>query len=127
MNVDNLSVVPPIPIQNPVNAELAQKFSEWLVAQRYSRVARQAYQRVVFRFCAFLGNQSLAAVDHLVVRYFLIEVMKRDLSVDGYNRHLWALRKFFDFLYMGGVVDSVAPRFIRGRRVARRMPRVLGE
>jgi site-specific recombinase XerD len=118
---------PPIPIENPINAELAQKFSEWLVAQRYSRVARQAYQRVVFRFCTFLGKRPLNTVDHLVVRYFLIEMMKRDLSVDGYNRFLWALRKFFDFLYMGGVVDSVAPRFIRGRRTARKMPRILGE
>jgi integrase/recombinase XerD len=61
------------------------------------------------------------------VRCFLIEVMKRDLSVDGYNRHLWALRRFFDFLYMGGIVDSVAPRFVRGKPTRRRIPRVLGE
>jgi integrase/recombinase XerD len=53
--------------------------------------------------------------------------MKRDLSVDGYNRHLWALRRFFDFLYMGGVVDAIAPRFVRSRRTKRAIPRVLGE
>jgi hypothetical protein len=35
--------------------------------------------------------------------------MKRDLTVDGYNRHLYALRPFFDFVYMGGVVDAAAP------------------
>lgn len=118
---------PPLPIKSKTNAELAQKFCEWLVAQRYSRVAQQAYKRVVFRFCFFLGNRPLRTVNHLDVRYFLVEVMKRDLSVDGCNRYLWALRRFFDFLYMGGVVDSVAPRFIRARRTQRLIPRVLGE
>jgi site-specific recombinase XerD len=117
----------PLPIQNKTNAELAQKFCEWLVAQRYSRVAQQAYLRVVFRFCSFLGVRPLKAVNHLDIRYFLVEVMKRDLSVDACNRYLWALRRFFDFLYMGGVVDSVAPRFVRSRQRARPIPRVLGE
>ena len=118
---------PPIPIKNKTNAELAQRFSEWLIAQRYSKVAQQAYKRVVLRFCTHLGARPVSTVDHLAVRYFLVEMMKRDLSVDGYNRYLWALRRFFDFLYMGGIVDSVAPRFIRGRRTGRRIPRVLGE
>src|SRR5579862_3467815 len=98
-------VEPPIPIENKTNAALASKFDEWLVAQRYSLSAQNAYRRVVYRFCAFLGRHPLQTVDHLLVRYFLVEAMKRDLSVDGYNRHLWALRRFFDFLYMGGIVD----------------------
>ena len=53
--------------------------------------------------------------------------MKRDLSADGANRHLWALRRLFDFLYLGGVVDSVAPRFVRGRSLTQKIPRTLGE
>lgn len=36
-----------------------------------------------------------------------------------------ALRSFFDFLYMGGVVNAVAPRFIRPRRVTTKLPKVL--
>lgn len=72
-------------------------------------------------------HHPLGAVDPLVVRYFLTEMTKRNLSVDGYNRYLRALRRFFDFLYMGGVVDSVTPRFTRGERIGRRIPRVLGE
>jgi len=118
---------PPLPIRNKTNEELAQKFSEWVVAQRYARVTQLAYKRVAFRFCHFLGSRSLVTANRLDVRSFLVEVMKRDLSVDGYNRHLWALRRFFDFLYMGGVVDSIAPRFVLGKRHPRPMPRVLGE
>jgi site-specific recombinase XerD len=118
---------PPLPIRNKTNAELAVKFSEWIVAQRYARVTQLAYKRVAFRFCHFLGRRCVIGTNHLDVRSFLVEVMKRDLSIDGYNRHLWALRRFFDFLFMGGIVDSVAPRFVVGRRHARPMPRVLGE
>jgi site-specific recombinase XerD len=118
---------PPLPIANRTNAELAQKFSEWLVAQRYSRNTHQAHKRVIFRFCHYLGSQHLSQVTHLDVRYFLVEMMQRDLSADGYNRYLWGLRRFFDFLYMGGVVDAVVPRFIRSRRSPRRLPRILSE
>jgi integrase/recombinase XerD len=75
----------------------------------------------------FLGSQSVRSVTHLDVRRYLIEVMKRDLSNAGPNRHLWALRRFFDFLYLGGVVDCVAPRFVRGRALMRGIPRTLGE
>ena len=100
----------PVPIKNRSNLELAEKFGEWMVAQRFSRSVHQAYTKVAFSFCHYLAKRHVATVSHLDVRYFLIELMKRDLTVDGYNRHLYALRRFFDFLYMGGVVDAVAPR-----------------
>jgi site-specific recombinase XerD len=32
---------------------------------------------------------------------------------------------FFDFLYFGGVVDAVVPRFVKPRPVRRKLPRVL--
>jgi site-specific recombinase XerD len=115
-----------LPIRNRTNSELAEKFSQWLIAQRFSRSAHQAYTKVANSFCHFLGKQPLARVTHMEVRDFLIEAMKRNLSVDGYNRHLYALRRFFDFLYMGGVVDRVAPRLVTGRRrVRQRLPRVV--
>jgi len=117
----------PLPIINRSNSELAEKFSEWIIAQRFSRSAHQAYTKVARSFCHFLGERPVQTVTHMDVRYFLIEAMKRNLSVDGYNRHLYALRRFFDFLYMGGVVDRVAPRLIHGRRNMKRvLPRVIG-
>jgi site-specific recombinase XerD len=41
------------------------------------------------------------------------------------NDWLGAMRSFFDFLYLGGAVDRVAPRFLRGRPRGRRLPRTL--
>jgi site-specific recombinase XerD len=49
------------------------------------------------------------------------------LTIEGANRYLWALRTFFDFLYLGGVVDTVVPRLIRGRPTRKKLPRVLNE
>ena len=114
-------------LKNQSNARLLKLFGDWLIAQRYARTTREAYGRVAFRFCLFIGKQSLQSVTHLDVRRYLIDVMKRDLSAEGPSRHLWALRRFFDFLYLGGVVDSVAPRFVRGRRLSQKIPRTLGE
>jgi len=101
-----------LPISNRSNSELADKFGEWIIAQRFSRTSHQAYTKVARSFCRFLGKRPIQTATHMDVRYFLIEAMKRNLSVDGYNRHLYALRPFFDFLYMGGIVDRVAPRLI---------------
>ena len=115
------------PVTNRTNAALVQDFSEWLVALRFSRSAYQAYSKVALRFCQFLGSQPIQSATHFEVSLFLIEVMKRDLSVEGYNRRLYALRRFFDFLKMGGVVDSVAPRFVFSRPWKRLPPRVLSE
>src|SRR5271170_5149228 len=88
---------PPLPISNKSNSELACKFGEWLVAQRFSRSAYEAYTKVAFSFCHFIGRRHVSTTNHLDVRFFLIDLMKRDLTVDGYNRHLYALRRFFDF------------------------------
>jgi site-specific recombinase XerD len=118
---------PPLPIDNNSNRQMAQKFGEWLVAMRYSRRVYQNYVKVAHSFCTFLGKKELQRATHFDVRMFLIEVMKQNLAVEGFNSYLYALRRFFDFLYMGGVVDSVTPRFVLSRPWRKVPPRVLGE
>lgn len=107
--------------------ELVRRFSEWLVCQRYSRTTFSVYNRVVRQFCQFWGRRKLSSVTHHDVRAFLIDISKRDLSSDIVHRYVWALRCFFDFLCMGGVVDESAPRLIQPRPVLRPLPRVLSE
>jgi len=118
-------------ITTPINCyktwELVSKFKEWLRAVQYSRTCQESYARAASKFCVYIGNKPLTSVTHLDVRDFLIETTKRDLSTRCVIRFLGGLRSFFDFLYLGGVVDSVAPRFIRTRRETPRMPRPLGE
>jgi Phage integrase family/Phage integrase, N-terminal SAM-like domain/SEC-C motif len=118
---------PALPLLNSTNDELQKRYVVYLVAQRYARSTRDHYSKAAFLLCDYLKEQSLSTVTHMDVRAFLSEFARRDLSPDGVSRCLWALRNFFDFLYLGGVVDSIAPRLIRGRRVQRKLPRVLSE
>jgi site-specific recombinase XerD len=107
--------------------ELATQFKEWLRVLQYSRTAQDSYSRAVSKFCVYIGKKPLASVTHNDVRNFLFDITRRDTSVQCANRLLGGLRSFFDFLYLGGVVDTVAPRFIRGRRYKCHLPRVVPE
>lgn len=107
--------------------ELVEHFKEWLRVLRYSRSAQESYARGVSKFCVYLGSKPLPRVTHHDVKNFLIEATRRDISVQCANRFLGGLKCFFDFLYLGGVVDTVAPRFIRGRAYRNPLPRVISE
>jgi integrase/recombinase XerC len=109
------------------NTELSARFVEWMICQRYSPKTIETYKRVTGEFLAFWGTTKLSRVSHLDVRAFLIEMSHRDLSADIVHRYLWALRCFFDFLCLGGLVDEVAPRLLRPRPAKRPMPRSLSE
>ncbi len=113
------------PLKGFTTWELATHFKEWLGVLRYSRTAQDSYSRAVQKFCVYIGDRPLANVTHHDVRNFLLEITRRDISVQCANRFLNGLRSFFDFLYLGGIVDTVAPRFIRGRAYKAPLPRVI--
>jgi integrase/recombinase XerC len=109
------------------NADIVSRYSEWLVCQRYSRTTREVYNRVAGKLFQFWGRRHFSEVSHLEVREFLTEMSRRDLSTEVVHRYLWALRSFFDFLCLHGVVDEVAPRLVRPRPAQRPLPRALSE
>lgn len=112
-------------VASRTNIQLVAAFEQWLIAQRYARSTREAYARVAAHFCEFLGRKKVVAATHLDVREFLVTMMHRTLSADGANRYLWSLRSFYDFLFLGGVVDVCTPRLIKGRAPDERLPKVL--
>jgi site-specific recombinase XerD len=114
-------------LEDLTTKELILRFSDWLICQRYSRTTLNTYNRVISKFCVFWGGRKLSRVTHLDIRAFLIDVSKRDLSADIMHRYIWALRCFFDFLCLGGVVDDIAPRLVRPRPVHRPLPKTLSE
>jgi site-specific recombinase XerD len=107
------------------NRVLAEKFSQWLEVQNYSPHTRRAYDLLTADFCRFLRSRSLTEVKHLDVREYLFHLHGRGLASSSMDRQLHGLRTFFDFLNLGGLVASVAPRFIRTRRRQRKLPRFL--
>ncbi len=120
---------PGLPVRSyaRANRELAAKFDAWLEAQNYSPHTRMAYNRLTQDFCEFIRSKSLAAVEHFDIRAFLAHLYRRGLSSSSLARQLSGLKTFFDFLNLAGAVSFVAPRFIRTRKVPKRLPRFLTE
>lgn len=109
------------------NAQLAERFKDWLVCMRYSRPSRESYERVVRALLSFCGRKKFSSVTPTDICSFLIEQSRRDLSADVAHRFIWGLRCFFDFLCIGGVVREVAPRHLFIRPQKRAVSRALTE
>lgn len=110
-----------------VNLEMANRFGRWLSAQRYASSTQDRYCRIAQKLCAFIGPKALSSVTPMDVGDYLTQTLP-DRWADNYiSDQLGALRCFFDFLYLGGVVDSVAPRFLRARARTKALPRALTE
>ncbi len=108
-----------------LNREFAFRFRRWLIVQHYSLSTLESYHRVVSALCKYIGNKSVRDVSPMDVGDFIAANLPPKWSDDNVAHHLGALRCFFDFLYLGGVVDRVAPRFLKARKRARQLPKVL--
>ena len=112
-------------LRSALNEELARRYSRWLVVQRYAPSTRYHYARSINRFSAFLGPKEFLKVTHLDVQEFLAVCAFDGFSPKGVRGELYALRVFFDFLNLGGLVKWVPPRTVKLRRLQRHIPRVL--
>lgn len=107
------------------NAEMVRRFQQWLTAQKYIPSTVQKYCGLCKGFCSFVGNKPMREVVPFDVSDFITSNLRDKWGDSVVNSRLAALRTFFDFLYMGGVVNTVPPRFIHPRRVTRKLPKVL--
>lgn len=108
-----------------VNSEMVRRFRQWLIAQKYIHSTVQKYLAVCLKFCFFIGHKPLREVIPMDVSDFITSDLRHQWADTVVNNRLAVLRTFFDFLYMGGAVDSVPPRFIRPRRVTAKLPMAL--
>lgn len=105
---------------------MVTRFRAWLIAQNYLASTVAKYCNLCEGFCVFIGTKPMAEVVPLDISDFVTADLPTKHWGDGLvNGRLAALRSFFDFLYMGGVVNSVPPRFIRPRKIPKKLPRVL--
>ncbi len=108
-----------------LNLEMAERFRAWLAAQKYSLSTQERYYRIACKLCHFISGKALSVVTPMDIGDFLTKTLP-DRWEDSYiSDHLGPLRSFFDFLYLGGVVDSVAPRFLKARARPKPLPRAL--
>jgi integrase/recombinase XerD len=107
------------------NQEMICRFRQWLTAQKYLPSTVNEYGGACEQFCGFIGSKSLRQVIPPDVTDFISSQVRPKWTDAVVNGRLIALRTFFAFLYMGGVVNAVPPRFIHPRRVTSKLPCVL--
>jgi|HubBroStandDraft_4_1064222.scaffolds.fasta_scaffold00030_35 integrase len=107
------------------NRKMAQRFVRWLIAQNYAVSTQERYFRIAKSLCQYIDTMPLSAVTPMDIGDYLTRNLPHRWSDDFIADHLCALRCFFDFLYLGGVVDRVAPRFLKARARVTKLPRTL--
>ncbi len=107
------------------NQKMAQRFAKWLAAQNYSASTQQRYFRAAQRLCQYVDSIPLSAVTAMDIGDHLMHDLPPNCADTYLASQLGALRSFFDFLYLGGVVDKVAPRLLKARPRVKKLPRTL--
>jgi site-specific recombinase XerD len=105
--------------------EMVRRFNTWLEHQQYTPPTRKYYCRMAREACVFFAAKPLRSIGPLDIGDFLQHASTSRWTADRFRAYLGALRCFFEFLYLGGVVDSIAPRFVRGPVKTHKLPRVL--
>ncbi len=116
-----------MPSTREFNADLTFRFARWLKALGYTATTNRQYLGCVVSLCQFLNDIPATDVTHLDIRDFLASIAQKGLKQATIWRTMSALRCFFDFLNMGGLINWSPPRFVRLRRLRRIVPRVLTE
>lgn len=109
------------------NRKLAKRYDDWMVALHYMANTRYFAQRVLRAFIKFLGERPMASVTHVEIRNFLTHLSAYGATLETTYRHLGVLRRFYDFLSLGGVVSYVPPRLVRMKHLKRTVLPVLSE
>lgn len=107
-----------------LNEELARRSSRWLFALNYSPCVLSKYPRTVRRFSAFLYSRKVLKLTHFDVQESLAHSAAIGQTPTLIREQLYALRVFFDFLNLGGLVKWVPPRVVRMRPLQRHIPPV---
>jgi site-specific recombinase XerD len=116
-----------MPSATELNTELASRFARWLRVQEYTAHTNRHYFAGVKSLCEFLDDIPATEVTHLDIRDFLATIAQKGLKRSSVWAAMSALRCFFDFLNMGGLINWSPPRFVHLPRRKRTVPRVLTE
>jgi site-specific recombinase XerD len=98
-----------------------------MVIQHYTASTKTMYRQTIRLFLEFLQDKSVAGVTHLDIRNFIARLSEDGASIVSARRHVAALRRFYDFLNLGGVVSYVAPRLVTVRMTPKKTPPHLSE
>lgn len=116
-----------MPSATEFNASLVSRFTRWLRVLEYTDNTNRHYLGHIRSLCHYLDEVPATQVTHLDIRDFLAAIARKGVKQATIWRAMCALRCFFDFLNMGGLINWSPPRFVRLRQMRRVAPRVLTE
>lgn len=116
-----------MPSATEFNASLVSRFARWLRVLEYTDNTNRHYLGHIRSLCHYLDELPATQVTHLDIRDFLAAIAGKGVKQATLWRAMCALRCFFDFLNMGGLINWSPPRFVRLRQMRRVAPRVLTE
>jgi site-specific recombinase XerD len=108
-----------------LNAELTARFARWLLVQKYTRSTWLRYSLTIRNFADFLNDKGLAQTTHFDVQEYLAHCARNGASARAMRYELCALRHFFDFLNLGGLIQWNPPRMVRLPKFQPKLPQVL--
>ena len=118
-----------LPVQSfaIANQELAAAFGRYLVARNYAAATRREYGRVLSYFLLFLRAQSVVHVDRRTVRQFLSQHRANGGSARSLVRLRGALRAFYKFLMLCGIVRDSPAQYIDVPKIEHKLQQCLSE
>lgn len=105
------------------NRKLAGAFEQYMI--RLSPQTRRAYRDAVGRLVEMLESQSVLEVTRIDIREFQSQLLERGLSDASLNLHTSALKKFYEFLQVGGLMRVDPTLRLERRKIPARLQRLL--
>ena len=88
------------------NRGLVSRYQKLMIAVHDARVTQTVYFKALRQYIDSIGERSLARADHSDIRLFLAQASENGATLGTAYRYLGILGPFYDFLNLGGVVDS---------------------
>ena len=108
-----------------LNQVLADRYGRWLVAEGYAPATRSYYASAVTSFLQFLKNKLATKTTQVDVQEYVSSCAAGGCAPYKLRERLYALRIFFDFLCLGGLMRWSPPRLVKMRRLKRELPYAL--
>ncbi len=116
----------PRPSRRP-NSDYVAAFDRFMQAQAMPENTRKTYLNFIRRLAEFLGPKSFLDARRFDLSEFRALLYRQKFSDGSMATAVFALRKFYSFLDMGGIVVSSPARMLATRKVPKRLPRDVSE
>lgn len=109
------------------NQQLAIAFARWLYIRNLSPSTQANYRHSLRVFLDFLGVCDVCTVTYSQLRIFIVDLAEKATNPNVIRAHIIAVRQFFRFLAIVGLVRYPPATLLHLPKAPRRLPRYLSE